>query len=44
MASLAAPEIQNLSSIKPRIDSEIDSLVVRFQILKTLLPNNGAES
>ena len=25
--SLVAPEIQNLSSIKPRIDSEIDSLV-----------------
>src|SRR6202041_3894542 len=25
--SLVAPEIQNLSSIKPRIDSEIDALV-----------------
>jgi hypothetical protein len=34
--SLVAPEIQNLSSIKPRIDSEIDSLVAALPNAKDL--------
>ncbi len=34
--SLVAPEIQNLSSIKPRIDSEIDSLVAALPDPKDL--------
>ena len=42
--SLVAPEIQNLSSIKPRIDSEIDSLVAALPDLKCLNPeHSGAE-
>jgi Iron-containing redox enzyme len=36
--SLVAPEIQNLSSIKPRIDSEIDSLVAALPDPKDLTP------
>jgi hypothetical protein len=36
--SLVAPELQNLSSIKPRIDSEIDSLVAALPDLKDLTP------
>jgi hypothetical protein len=36
--SLAAPEMQNLSSIKPRIDSEIDSLVAALPDPKDLTP------
>jgi hypothetical protein len=36
--SLIAPEIQNLSSIKPRIDSEIDSLVAALPDPKDLTP------
>src|ERR1700733_1068694 len=35
---LVAPEIQNLSSIKPRIDSEIDSLVAALPDPKSLTP------
>ena len=34
--SLVAPELQNLSSIKPRIDSEIDSLVAALPDPKDL--------
>jgi hypothetical protein len=36
--SLVAPEIQNLSAIKPRIDSEIDSLVAALPDPKDLTP------
>ena len=36
--SLVAPEMQNLSSIKPRIDSEIDSLVAALPDPKDLTP------
>jgi hypothetical protein len=36
--SLVAPELQNLSSIKPRIDSEIDSLVAALPNPKDLSP------
>jgi Iron-containing redox enzyme len=36
--SLVAPELQNLSSIKPRIDSEIDSLVAALPDPKDLTP------
>jgi hypothetical protein len=36
--SLVAPELQNLSSIKPRIDSEIDSLVATLPDPKGLTP------
>jgi hypothetical protein len=36
--SLVAPEMQNLSSIKPRIDSEIDSLVAALPAPKDLTP------
>jgi hypothetical protein len=36
--SLVAPELQNLSSIKPRIDSEIDSLVAALPDPKDLSP------
>ena len=36
--SLVAPDIQNLSSIKPRIDSEIDSLVAALPDPKDLTP------
>jgi hypothetical protein len=36
--SLVAPEIQNLSSIKPRIDREIDSLVAALPDPKDLTP------
>ena len=36
--SLIVPEIQNLSSIKPRIDSEIDSLVAALPDPKDLTP------
>jgi hypothetical protein len=36
--SLVAPEIQNLSSIKPRIDSEIDALVAALPDPKSLTP------
>ena len=36
--SLVAPEIQNLLSIKPRIDSEIDSLVAALPDPKDLTP------
>jgi hypothetical protein len=36
--SLVAPEIQNLSSIKPQIDGEIDSLVAAFPNPKGLTP------
>jgi hypothetical protein len=36
--SLIAPEMQNLSSIKPRIDSEIDSLVAALPDPKDLTP------
>jgi hypothetical protein len=36
--SLVAPEIQNLSSIKPRIDSEIDGLVAALPDPKDLTP------
>jgi len=36
--SLVAPEIHNLSSIKPRIDSEIDSLVAALPDPKSLTP------
>jgi hypothetical protein len=36
--SLVAPEIQNLSSIKPRIDSEIDTLVAALPDPKDLTP------
>jgi hypothetical protein len=36
--SLVAPEIQNLSAIKPRIDSEIDSLVASLPDPKDLTP------
>ena len=36
--SLVAPEIQNLLSIKPRIDSEIDSLVAALPDPKSLTP------
>ncbi len=35
---LVAPEIQNISSIKPRIDSEIDSLVAALPDPKDLTP------
>ncbi len=35
---LVAPEIQNISSIKPRIDSEIDSLVAALPDPKSLTP------
>jgi hypothetical protein len=38
ITSLIAPEIQNLSSIKPRIDSEIDSLVAALPAPKDLTP------
>src|ERR1700677_192918 len=38
ITSLIAPEIQNLSSIKPRIDSEIDSLVAALPDPKDLTP------
>jgi len=34
--SLVAPELQNLPSIKPRIDSEIDSLVAALPDPKDL--------
>ena len=36
--SLVAPEIQNLSPIKPRIDGEIDSLVAALPNPKDLTP------
>jgi len=36
--SLVAPEMQNLSSIKPRMDSEIDSLVAALPDPKDLTP------
>jgi hypothetical protein len=36
--SLVAPEIQNLSAIKPRIDSEIDGLVAALPDPKDLTP------
>jgi hypothetical protein len=36
--SLVAPEIQNLSSIKPRIDTEIDALVAALPDPKSLTP------